>query len=216
MISYIVQNPKELFMLTLQHIYIVLIALIASIVIGLALGIFVARKGRMKMGKSVVAIMGFAESIPSIAFIALIFVYTGVGAKTAIIALAVYSIVPILFNVSSALLSVPEDIKEAATGMGMNDRAILLKIELPLSIKSIMAGIRTATTIDIATATVATVVGAGGLGEIIFIGIRALKPEMIAAGALLVSLLAIFSDIFLAYLQKKMVPKGLKIKLEEE
>jgi osmoprotectant transport system permease protein len=211
-VNYIFENHKYILTLFLQHLYIVLIALVFAFIIGIFLGIYVSREGREKFGKIVVSIMGVTESIPSIAVIALIFIYTGIGAKTAIISLAIYSVVPILFNTASALLSVPEDIKIAAKGMGMSNIDILYKVELPLSVHSIFSGVRTATTISIATATVATVIGAGGLGELILIGLRSFEPVMILVGGILVSVFAILSDLLLAYTENKIMPGNLKIR----
>lgn len=214
--NYLIKNPEKLLISTFQHLYIVILALIFAIIVGLILGIFVTRERFIKFGKVIIAITGMLQSIPSVAIIALIFIYTGIGVKTAVISLFLYSIVPILFNTSSSLLSVPMSVKEAAKGMGMTNFEILLKVEIPLSIESIMAGIRTATTINISTATVATVIGAGGLGDIILIGLRVVKTDMIFAGALIVSLLAILFDILLSYIQKILVPKGLRLKKEEK
>lgn len=214
--EFLLKEPERLLTLTVQHLYIVFLALILAILTGIVLGIFVTRGRYKRIGRAVVAITGTLQSIPSVAVIALIFVYTGIGVKTAVIALFIYSIVPILFNTSSSLLSVPESVKEAARRIGMTDFEILIKIELPLSMESIMAGIRTATTINIATATVVTVVGAGGLGEIILIGLRVVRPDMIFAGTIIVSLIAILSDLLLSYIQKFLVPKGLKLKKEAQ
>jgi osmoprotectant transport system permease protein len=211
--KYIFLNFSMIMKLLSQHVFIVFVSLAISVLIGISLGIFVTRGRKNLFKKSIITMSGFLQSVPSIGVIALIFVYTGIGARTAIISLAIYSIVPVFFNTSSALFSVPGDLKEYAKGMGMTDREILFRIEIPLSVRSIFAGIRTATTINIGTATVATVIGAGGLGELIFIGLRVLKPEMIFSGALFVSLLAIFSDFLLSRLQNRVTSKGLKIKI---
>ncbi len=208
---YLAQNWSDVSQKILQHLGIVGIAVAGSLVIGLLLGILVSRPRLQGVGKVVIAVTGIAQSIPSIAVIALIFIYTGIGPRTAIIALTLYGIVPILFNVSSAMLLVPQDMREAATGMGMTPLQVLMRIELPLAAQSIMAGLRTAVTIDVSTATVASVVGAGGIGDIIFVGLSVVRPDMIIAGTLLVALIAVLSDLLLALFQKSVVSRGLSI-----
>lgn len=207
--GYMVQNWPEVGQKILQHLGIVAVAVSGSLVIGLALGILVSRPRLQAVGRGIIAITGIMQSIPSIAVIALIFVYTGIGPRTAIIALTTYGVVPILFNVSSAMLLVPSDMREAAAGMGMTPLQVLLRVELPLAAQSIMAGLRTTVTIDVSTATVASVVGAGGLGDIIFVGLSVVRPDMIVAGTLLVAAIAVLSDLLLALFQKSVVSRGL-------
>lgn len=207
--GYMVQNWPEVGQKILQHLGIVAVAVSGSLVIGLALGVLVSRPRLQAVGRGIIAITGIMQSIPSIAVIALIFVYTGIGPRTAIIALTTYGVVPILFNVSSAMLLVPSDMREAAAGMGMTPLQVLLRVELPLAAQSIMAGLRTTVTIDVSTATVASVVGAGGLGDIIFVGLSVVRPDMIIAGTLLVASIAVLSDLLLALFQKSVVSRGL-------
>lgn len=207
--GYMVHNWPEVGQKILQHLGIVAVAVSGSLVIGLALGILVSRPRLQAVGRGIIAITGIMQSIPSIAVIALIFVYTGIGPRTAIIALTTYGVVPILFNVSSAMLLVPSDMREAAAGMGMTPLQVLLRVELPLAAQSIMAGLRTTVTIDVSTATVASVVGAGGLGDIIFVGLSVVRPDMIVAGTLLVAAIAVLSDLLLALFQKSVVSRGL-------
>jgi len=206
---YMAQNWPEVSQKILQHLGIVGIAVTGSLIIGLILGIVVSRPRLQAVGRVIIAITGIMQSIPSVAVIALIFVYTGIGPRTAIIALTAYGVVPILFNVSSAMLLVPPDMREAAAGMGMTPLQVLMRVELPLAAQSIMAGLRTTVTIDVSTATVASVVGAGGLGDIIFVGLSVVRPDMIIAGTLLVASIAVLSDLLLALFQKSVVSRGL-------
>jgi osmoprotectant transport system permease protein len=168
-----------------------------SAILGIILGIIFSRKKFIKFGKIVLLISGILQSIPSIAFIAIFFVYTGIGIKTSVLALFLYSIVPVIYNTSSSLIMVPEEILEAARGMGFNKKEILLKVEIPLSLKGILSGIRTSLTINVATATVATVIGVDTLGKIILIGLRVRKIDMLFTGGLIVALLAIIFDYIL-------------------
>jgi osmoprotectant transport system permease protein len=213
--QYLARNWPEVSQKVLQHLGIVGVAVAGSLVIGLLLGIVVSRPRLRAVGNVVIAITGVAQSIPSIAVIALIFVYTGIGPRTAIIALMMYGVVPILFNVSSAMVLVPPDMREAAMGMGMTPLQVLMRVELPLAAQSIMAGLRTTVTIDVSTATVASVVGAGGIGDIIFIGLSVVRPDMIIAGTLLVACIAILSDLLLALFQKSVVSRGLSASSQE-
>ncbi|HEY9093670.1 MAG TPA: ABC transporter permease [Candidatus Cryosericum sp.] len=206
---YLAQNWPEVGAKLSQHLSMVGAAVLVSLVSGLVLGILFTRPGLKQVGQALVGITGAAQAIPSIAVIALIFAYTGIGARTAIIALSIYGIVPILFNVVSALLLVPAEMLEAAMGVGMTPVQVLLHVELPLAAQSIVTGLRTTVTLDISTATVASVVGAGGLGDIIFVGLSVVRPDMIVAGTLLVAGLAILSDAGLALVQRNVVPRGL-------
>ncbi len=206
---YLAQNWPEVSTKIAQHLSIVGAAVPVSLVSGLVLGILFTRPRLKRVAQALVGITGAAQAIPSIAVIALIFVYTGIGARTAVIALSLYGVVPILFNVVSALLLVPAEMQEAGMGVGMTPIQVLVHVELPLAAQSIMTGLRTTVTLDISTATVASVVGAGGLGDIIFVGLSVVRPDMIVAGTLLVAGLAILSDVGLALVQRRIVPRGL-------
>ncbi len=210
-LRYLMQNWPEVGQKILQHLGIVGAAVSGSLIIGLLLGIVVSRPRLRRIGRLIITVTGIAQSIPCIAVIALIFVYSGIGSRTAVIALTAYGIVPILFNVSSAMVLVPADMREAARGMGMTSAQVLMRIELPLAAQSIMAGLRTAVTIDISTATVASAVGAGGLGDIIFVGLSVVRSDMIIAGTLLVAFIAVVSDLLLALFQKLVVPHGVAV-----
>jgi len=194
-----------------QHFYIFLISWTAAIIVGVLLGIFITRPGKEKAGKVVLSITGAAQAVPSIAVIALIFIFLGIGALPAIVALFIYSLVPIVFNAASGLLNVDPAVKESARGMGMSNSQILRKVELPLVIPTMFSGIRTAAVINIGTATIAATIGAGGLGEIILLGLRMMSYPKILAGAIPVTLLAIAVDITLAKIQKRIISPGLKI-----
>ena len=206
---YLAQNWPEVSAKITQHLSIVGAAVLVSLVSGLVLGILFTRPGLKRVGQALVGVTGAAQAIPSIAVIALIFAYTGIGARTAVIALSLYGIVPILFNVVSALLLVPAEMLEAGMGVGMTPVQVLVHVELPLAAQSIVTGLRTTVTLDISTATVASVVGAGGLGDIIFVGLSVVRPDMIVAGTLLVAGLAILSDAGLALVQRRVVSPGL-------
>lgn len=201
--NYLINNFNEILNLTYTHIYITILSTIPSIILGIILGIIFSRKSLIKIGKVLLNVFGIFQSIPSIAFVALIFVYTGIGVKTVILALFAYSIVPVIYNTTSSLMLIPEDLIEAGLGMGLNKREILFKIELPLSLKGIFSGIRTSLTINIATATVATVIGVDTLGKIILIGLRVRRFDMLWIGGIFVAIIAIVFDLILEKIEGK-------------
>lgn len=147
------------------HIFIFLVALTFSTVIGMAISIFVTREGREKIGRIILSIMGAAQSVPSLVIIALVFIFVGIGIKPAIIALVIYGLVPIVFNATSGILSVRPNIIEAGKGMGLTQNQLLWRVKIPIALPVIMGGIRSSSTIIIGSATVAAVIGGGGLGN---------------------------------------------------
>ena len=211
-ISYYLNNFDRIISALQVHILIFCISLTFSIVIGVAISIFVTQEGRKKIGRIILSIMGAAQSVPSLVIIALIFIFVGIGIKPAIIALVIYGLVPIIFNTTSGILSVRQNIIEAARGMGLTQNQLLWKVKIPIALPVIMGGIRSSATIIIGSATVAAVIGGGGLGDLIFIGLKLQKPEMLISGAITVSLLAIIVDYIMAKIEIKIVSKGLQIK----
>jgi len=201
--NYLINNLSEILNLTLTHIYITILSTLPAIILGIFLGILFSRKNFITFGKIFLGFFGILQSIPSVAFVALIFMYTGIGIKTAILSLFVYSIVPVIYNTTSSLILIPEDVIEAGKGMGLNKKEILIKIELPLSLKGIFSGIRTSLTINIATATVATVIGVDTLGKIILIGLRVRRLDMLWVGGVIVAIIAILFDFLLEKIEDK-------------
>jgi osmoprotectant transport system permease protein len=184
---------------TLTHIGLTFTSLFIAIIIGLPLGIFIARKKRYSG-----AVLGFAgvmQTIPSIALLGFLIPILGIGAKPAIFALFLYALLPIIRNTYTGITQVDATIKEAARGMGMSYWQILFKVELPLAMPVILAGIRTATVINVGVATLASLIAAGGLGEFIFGGISLNNTNMILAGAIPSALLAIIFDFLLSRIQ---------------
>ena len=192
--NYLFNNLNEILNLTITHLFVTFASTIPAIFLGILLGILFSRKKFINIGKFFMVIFGILQSIPSVAFIAIIFVYTGIGLKTALIALFFYSIVPIIYNTTSSLIMVPDEIVEAAKGMGLSKSQIIFKVELPYSLRGVISGIRTSLTINVATATVATVIGVDTLGKIILIGLRVRKLDMLWVGGVFVAILAILID----------------------
>ena len=211
-LNFFLENYNKILKLSLQHFWLFIISLIIAIIVGVTLSIIATEEGREKIGKVIISITGAAQAVPSIAVIALVFIYVGIGATPTIISLIIYSLVPIVFNATSGILSVPKNIIEAGKGMGFTRNQILWKIKIPIAIPVIMGGIRSAATIIIGTAVVASVIGGGGLGDLIFIGLRLNKPEALFAGAFSSALMAIIIDTILARVEKIITPKGLKVR----
>ncbi|CAN5520497.1 hypothetical protein BH09BAC6_BH09BAC6_21350 [soil metagenome] len=193
------QQSDKLATQTLQHIGLTFISLFIAVLIGLPLGIFITRKKRLS--GTVLGIAGVLQTIPSIALLGFMIPLLGIGAKPAIVALLLYALLPIIRNTYTGITGVDAAVKEAAVAMGMNKWQVLFKVELPLATPVILAGIRTATVINVGVATLASYIAAGGLGEFIFGGISLNNTNMILAGAIPAALLAILFDFLLSRLQ---------------
>ncbi len=193
-----------------EHLLITLAALGMATTLSLVMSVIATRPGRERLQSIIVAVAGAMQSVPSIAVIALAFLLMGIGMAPAIIALAIYCTVPVLFNTVSAIISIDGKMIDAALGMGMTRNQILLKVEVPLALPPIIAGIRSAAVVAVGTATIATAIGAGGLGEIIFIGLKMFDNATILAGALPVSLTAILLDLLFGLLGRVIESPGLR------
>ncbi|MEY2193192.1 osmoprotectant update ABC transporter permease/substrate-binding subunit OpuFB [Neobacillus sp. BF23-41] len=199
LISILSDRKSQLLNALLQHIEISLIALFFSLIIAIPLGIYLTRKQRI--AEYIIGITGVLQTIPSLALLGLLIPLFGIGTVPAVIALIAYALLPLLRNTYTGIKEVEPSLLEAASAMGMNRRKRLLKIELPLAMPVIMAGIRTATIFIIGTATIASLIGAGGLGDIILLGISRNDYSLIVLGAVPSALLAIIFDLLLRRLE---------------
>ncbi|RNF39240.1 ABC transporter permease [Planococcus salinus] len=193
----------------LEHIYLSFVAVAIGIAIALPTGIIIARYRRY--AEPVIGVTAVFQTIPSLALFGFLVPILGIGSNTALIALIIYALLPILRNTYTGITGVDSSTIEAGRGMGMTRTQILRQIELPLALPFIMAGIRTATVLTVGIATLATFVGAGGLGDIIYRGLQSYNNALVLAGALPVALLAIGFDMVLKWIEKRTTPKGLKI-----
>ncbi|QJD95389.1 ABC transporter permease subunit [Mucilaginibacter robiniae] len=194
------QQSGKLVQQTLEHIGLTFISLFIAVLIGLPLGILIARK--RQLSGTVLGIAGVLQTIPSIALLGFMIPLLGIGPKPAIVALFLYALLPIIRNTYTGITGVDGSIKEAALAMGMSNSQVLFKVELPLAMPVILAGIRTATVINVGVATLASYIAAGGLGEFIFGGISLNNSNMILAGAIPAALLAVVFDFLLSLVQK--------------
>lgn len=198
--EFVQQQAGKLLEQTLQHIGLTFISLLIAVILGVPLGILITR--RKKLAGTVLGIAGVLQTIPSIALLGFMIPLLGIGAKPAIVALFLYALLPIIRNTYTGILQVDASVVDAATGMGMSPQQLLFKVQLPLAMPVILAGIRTATVINVGVATLAAYIAAGGLGEFIFGGIALNNTNMMLAGAIPAALLAIMFDFGIARLQK--------------
>lgn len=200
---------EDLLVSTGMHIEIVLISMLIAIVVGVPLGILVSRVPSLQSW--IIGGAGILQTIPSLALLGFMIPIFGIGSKTAIAALFLYSLLPIIRNTYTGIKDVDAATIEAARGMGMTDMQILIKVQLPLALSVIMAGIRTSTVINVGTATLAAFIGGGGLGDFIFLGISRNIDALILLGAVPAAILALILDFLLGVTEKWTTPRGLKI-----
>lgn len=191
--------------LLLEHIILSFVAILFITVIGVTIGIYITRK--KKLANWVLSAVNFIYTIPSIALFGVLVTLTGIGNKSALIALVIYGLLPIIRNTYVGINEVDELIVESAIGMGSTDKQLLFKVQLPIALPVIIAGFRTMVIMTIALGGIASFIGAGGLGVAIWRGITTNFPEMTVAGSLLVALLAIITDLGLGVLEKKIRKK---------
>lgn len=188
------------------HIALAFSAIFMAGIIGLVLGILISEKQRF--APAVMGICNVLYTIPSISLLGILIPFTGIGNKTAIIALTIYGIMPMVRNTYAGITGVDPDIIEAAKGMGSTEKQTLFRIKLPLAMGVILAGIRNMVVMVIAVTGIASFVGAGGLGVAIYRGITIYNPAMTAAGSILIALLALISDFLLGKLEKYFRKRG--------
>jgi len=213
-LRFIVDNFDEVMYLSWEHVWIVGIALLIATPIGVVLGIVITK--HEQFASRVLNGANILMTIPSIALFGLMLpvlaiVNMGLGKVPAVIALVLYSQLPIIRNTYTAIKNVPPSLVDAGRGMGMGKWKLLRELEIPLATPVIIAGLRTAAVMNIGIAAIATYIGAGGLGVYIQQGIARVYPEMILSGAILVSLLAIIVDGGMALLERLATPEGLKV-----
>lgn len=195
-------NWTKLLHATWQHLYIILISAALAIITALPLGLLLTRPACKKICGPVVSIVGILQTIPSFAVVGVMFSILGIGAKTAIFALWIYSLLPILNNTIAGIRSVNPAVIDAGRGMGLTKMGILFKVEVPLAMPVIFAGIRTAVVINVATAIIAAFVGAGGLGDFIIAGKNYMRYQIMLLGAGIATLMALLLDELLGMVEK--------------
>jgi osmoprotectant transport system permease protein len=202
LLEYVPNHADQLLELTLQHILMVIYGIGLALVIGIPLGIISAR--HKNWGSIILSTANVIQVFPSIALLAILMVVFGLGFYTVVIGLFLYSLLPIIRNTSVGLSQVDPNVTDAGRGMGMSPMQLLWKVQFPLSIPFLLAGLRVAAVIAIGVATMAPLIGGDGLGREIYSGINLHNPVRIYAGAIPAAMLAIAADIGLGGLQKKL------------
>jgi len=203
--QFFVEHRAEILEATLAHLSLVLIAMLIAVAVAVPLGMFVVQRASLR--NFILGLASVFQTIPSLAlfgFLIPIPFIGGIGRRTAIFALVLYALLPILRNTYVGLTSIDPAVLQAAEAMGMTNAQILWRVRFPLALTFILAGIRTATIITIGVATIAAAVGAGGLGTFIFRGVAMVSDAVILAGAIPAALLAILADILLGWLERRL------------
>src|SRR5579864_7819440 len=207
LIDFFSRHGSEILQATLEHVWLVAATMLLAIAIGIPLGILVAR--RPWLSKPILGSANIAETIPSLALLGFLLPLPWLGDRAdriAITALTLYALLPIIRNTAAGITGVDPAVREAARGMGMTPLQILFQVELPLSLSTVLAGVRVATVLTIGVATIAAAVGAGGLGEFIFRGLAMVNDRLILAGAIPAAVLALAADFLLGVLEHRLRP----------
>jgi osmoprotectant transport system permease protein len=202
---FVTQNKLEIADLTLEHLWMVAIATLFAIAIGIPLGILITRRPALR--KPVIAAANIVQTIPSLALFGFLLPAPWIGdraGRLAVLALTLYALLPLIRNTYTGIKGVDRAVVEAARGMGLTDWQLLYKVELPLAASVILAGVRVAIVISIGLATIAAAIGAGGLGELIFRGLAMVNNNVILAGAVPAALMALAADTLLGWLEKRL------------
>mgnify|MGYP002738424101 CR=1 FL=1 len=202
--SFLQEYGNDLVIKTIEHLYISAISLGLGILVAVPLGILLTRTKRL--ASFVIGLTSILQTIPSLALLTMFIPLFGVGKTTAIVALFIYSLLPILRNTYLGVMNEDRTLVDAAKGMGMPNFQQIKLVELPLAMPTIMRGIRLGAVYVIAWATLASYIGGGGLGDLIFGGLNLYKPALIIGGTIPVIILALLSDFLLGLLEKKLTP----------
>jgi osmoprotectant transport system permease protein len=213
LIHFAIANIESLVSRTIEHIALVGVAVGIATLTGVPIGIAITKNERL--AKHVLYVASIIVTIPSIALFGLMIpilsiIGHGIGYVPAVIAVLLYSQLPIIRNTYTAINNVNPALREAARGIGMNPNQRLRMVEIPLAVPIIMAGVRTAVVLNIGVMAIAAYIGAGGLGTFISRGISQSDPRQLIVGAVAVSLLAIIADYVLLYIQRRLTPKGME------
>ena len=207
LLEFFLKQRQEILQASLEHVWLVGLTMLLSVAVGVPLGVLVTR--RAWLARPILGGANVAETIPSLALFGFLLPVPWLGGRAdrlAIAALTLYALLPIIRNTSAGISGVDRAVREAARGMGMTDWQILCHVELPLSLSTVLAGVRVATILTIGIATIAAAVGAGGLGEFIFRGLAMVNNQLILAGAIPAALLALAADFLLSILERRLRP----------
>ncbi len=208
LITFMINNLDRILLKSLEHLTIATSALLLSLLVAIPLGIILTRQE--KLAPMVLGLANIIMTIPSLALLAFMLPFLGIGNKPAIAALSLYALMPIMRNTYTGITKVPSSLIEAGRGMGMTDFQLLYSVELPMALAVILAGVRTTFVILIGWATMAAFIGGGGLGQLIWSGLTNLNYNLILSGAIPAALLALLADFLLGHMENWLTPQGLK------
>lgn len=206
LLTFLIERRVELGTMIGEHVFLVLVSTGVAVAVGVPLGLFLTR--RPLFARPVIGFASVMQTVPSLAlfgFLIPVPFLGGIGNRTAIVALVLYALLPILRNTYTGILSVDPAVVEAGRGMGMTEWQRLRLVEIPLALPMILAGVRIATVVSVGLATIAAAIGAGGLGNFIFRGLSMVDNRLILAGAIPAALLAIVADALLGSVEKALV-----------
>jgi osmoprotectant transport system permease protein len=203
-------NPADLVGYAIQHLELTFASAVIVLVIGIPLGILLTRKPFNRASGVILAVANFGQAAPAIGLVVLLAFWLGFSFWSAVVALVLYAILPVLRNTMIGIESVDDRLTEAGRGMGMSSFAVLLRVELPLAVPIMLSGIRTALVLLVGSAALASFIGAGGLGLLITTGVNLFLPKVLVSGALLIALLALLIDWVGRVVERAARPKGLR------
>jgi osmoprotectant transport system permease protein len=207
LLEFLFRNRTEVVELTLEHVWLVGVSTLLAVAVGLPLGILLTR--RPALSKPILGGANIMQTIPSLALFGLLLPVPWIGERATrltVLALSLYALLPIIRNTHAGISGVDPAVVEAGRGMGMTDRQLLLRVQLPLAWGVILAGVRVATVISVGVATIAAAIGAGGLGEYIFRGLAMVNNQLILAGAIPAAALALVADFSLGLIERRLGP----------
>ncbi|MFA5634695.1 MAG: ABC transporter permease [Anaerovoracaceae bacterium] len=208
LIDFLIENQRDMTNNLLRHIELVGISVFIGIVISIPLGIVLSR--HRKLAGTVLAIAGTIQTIPGLVMLGFALIFLGIGMLPALVILSLYAILPILRNTYTGITEVDPSYTEAARGIGMTNMQMLFKVELPLALSSIIGGIRISTVYIVSWATLASYIGAGGLGDPIWTGLATYNTKLILSGAVPSAILALVLSGLIGLLQRILTPRGLR------
>lgn len=207
-LEFILQHQEDIQKSLIRHIELVGISVLAGIIISIPLGIFLSR--HKNLAGLILAIAGTIQTIPGLVMLGFALIFFGIGMGPALVVLSLYAILPILRNTYTGIAEVDKSYIEAARGIGMTGLQILYQVELPLALSSIIGGIRISTVYIVSWATLAGLIGAGGLGDLIWTGLSTYNKNYILAGAIPSAIIAFFLSAIIGFLQHILTPRGIR------